>query len=328
MEKVALVTGATGFVGTELCKELAEHDYTVRGLHRVSSDTSKLAQLGVALHRGDVTDRLSLESAMQGVSTVFHIAALFREAKHSDDVYYEVNVEGTRNVFEAAIAAGVRRVVHCSTVGVHSHIPVPPASEDEEFRPADIYQRTKCEGEQLVREYLDSHKIDGCIIRPAMIWGPGDRRTLKLFKGVQQRRMPVIGTGKTHLHWVMVDDLARGFRLAAESQASSGQTYILAGRRSVSMQEMFETIADVLGTTVLPIRVPAWPVQLAGSLCELCCVPLGIEPPLDRRRVDFFTKTRWFDCSKAEQELDYRARRDFAEEVREIADWYRLKGWL
>ena len=107
MEKVALVTGATGFVGTELCKELAEHDYTVRGLHRVSSDTSKLAQLGVALHRGDVTDRLSLESAMQGVSTVFHIAALFREAKHSDDVYYEVNVEGTRNVFEAAIAAGV-----------------------------------------------------------------------------------------------------------------------------------------------------------------------------------------------------------------------------
>ena len=161
-----------------------------------------------------------------------------------------------------------------------------------------------------------------------MIWGPGDQRTLKLFRGVARRKLPIIGTGKTLVHWVNVDDLVRGFRLAAETPQASGKVYIIAGERPVTMQALFETIAKALSVKPFPLKIPAWPIQLIGSFVEAVCVPFGIEPPIYRRRVDFFTKTRAFDCSKAERELGYKPARSFEEEVGFIAGWYQQKGWL
>ena len=137
-----------------------------------------MEKLGVNIFQGDVRDFGSIKNAMQGVEYVFHIAALFREAKHNDDVYFDVNVGGTRNVLDLCEELKVKRMVHCSTVGVHSHIPNPPADEQEEFRPGDIYQETKCEGEKLAQERFKSGRVDGVVVRPAMIWGEGDLRTV------------------------------------------------------------------------------------------------------------------------------------------------------
>jgi nucleoside-diphosphate-sugar epimerase len=323
------VTGSTGFVGRELCRELrGAGGYYVAALHRATSDVGVLEGLGVDAKIGDVTDPESLRPAFEGCDVVFHIAALFREAKHGDGAYWAVNVDGTRNVLDAAIASGVRKVVHCSTAGVHSHIPNPPADESEEYRPGDIYQATKCEGEKLALEYFRVARIEGCVVRPAMIWGPGDTRTRKLFCGIQRRRLPVIGTGRTLLHWVDVRDLARGFRLAAEKEDNSGEVYILAGAEPIELEAMFRLIADRLGTKVLPLRIPAQPVQLLGSVVEALCRPFGIEPPIYRRRVDFFTKTRSFDGSKARTELGYCPRGSIDDEVAAIIASYRELGWL
>lgn len=326
--KTALVTGANGFVGSYLCRELISSGYRVRALHRQGSDLSALKDVDVELCLGDVRSSDSLLAAMDKVDYVFHIAALFRQAKHPDSVYYDINVEGVKNVLDSAIQAGVKKVVHCSTVGVHSHIPNPPANESEAFRPGDVYQRTKCEGEKLAQSYFSEKKIDGCIIRPAMIWGPEDKRTLKLFRGIASRKFPLIGTGRTLLHWVLVSDLARAFRLAAETQASSGQVYIIAGERPVQMKELYSTIAEAYGVKPPRFAIPALPVQLLGSFVELVCKPLGIEPPIYRRRVDFFTKTRAFDWTKAKKELGYKPQFDFTSEVMLIAKWYSDQGWV
>ncbi len=326
--KKALITGANGFVGSHLCRHLLENGYQVRAMHRASSDLSTLSGLDLELIAGDVRNIDEVRRAVAGQDVVFHIAALFREAGHPDSVYYDVNVQGVKNVFDAAIEAGVKKVIHCSTIGVHSHIPDPPANEEEEFRPGDVYQNSKYEGEKLAQGYYRSGKIGGAIIRPAMIWGPGDKRTLKLFRGIARGTMPLIGTGKTLVHWILVTDLVRAFRLAAEKDVPAGRVFIIAGDRPLSMQYLYQTIAGAFSKKPPWLRVPALPLQILGSIMETICVPFGIEPPLYRRRVDFFTKTRAFDCSRAKKELGFLPEHSFEDEVAYIAGWYKEQGWI
>ncbi|MEX0732769.1 MAG: NAD-dependent epimerase/dehydratase family protein [Aquisalimonadaceae bacterium] len=322
------VTGATGFLGAVLCRKLVEDGRSVRAIFRNPRKVDSLKDLDVERIEADVTDARSMLAALQGVEIVYHVAALFREQGVPDSAFWETNVEGVRNVLAAASSVGVRRVVHCSTVGVHSHIPSPPADESEAYRPGDIYQETKCEGEKLALQRFREGEIDGCVVRPAMIWGPGDNRTLKLFRGIARRRMPVIGTGKIQLHWALVDDVARGMILAGDSERSTGQVYIIAGREPVTIEELFDLIAKHVGSKPLRFRVPARPVQVLGDIVERICRPLGIEPPIYRRRVDFFTKTRAFDWSKARVELGYTPGQSLDDEVKLIVASYKKLGWL
>lgn len=329
--KPVLVTGGTGFVGNHLSRKLLELGVKLRLLVRENSNqefVSEFREKGAEIIIGDVTNRDSVFDAVQGQEYIFHIAALFRQAKHPDSVYYDVNVEGTKNVLDAAEEHGVRRVIHCSTVGVHSHIPKPPAAEDEAYRPGDIYQHTKCEGEKLALERFRSGKLEGVVVRPAMIWGEGDKRMLKLYRGVARRKFPVIGSGKTLTHWVYVHDLVQGFILAAEKEEAKGQIYIFAGREPASISKLVATVASLAGVRPLPFRVPALPVQLLGSFLEVVCIPFGVEPPIYRRRVDFFTKDRCFDISKAKRELGYAPQNSFETEVERIFNWYKSQNWL
>lgn len=329
--KKVLVTGATGFVGNHLTRRLLEIGADVRIIVRETSDQTLISEFkekGAKIFYGDITSKEKVFEAAEGAQYIFHIAALFRQAKHDDSIYYDVNVEGTRHILEAAEWNNVERMLHCSTVGVHSHILSPPADETEAYRPGDIYQETKCEGEKLAQEAFKSQKVRGAVIRPAMIWGEGDKRMLKLFKGVSRRKFPVIGDGKTLTHWIYVHDLVDGFILAAIKEAALGQTYIIAGKRPASISELVETVAKCAKTKALPFKVPAKPVQLAGSLCEAVFKPLGAEPPLYRRRVDFFTKDRHFDTRKAQNELGFSPQNDFEGEVKNIYSWYEEKGWL
>ena len=324
----ALVTGSTGFVGSWMCRELLSAGYEVRALHRRSSSLAALEGLAVDRVEGDFTDLSSLRHSFAGVDYVFHIGALYRQAKFPDHVYFQANAEGTRNVFEAACAAGVKRVIHCSTIGVHSHIEHPPANETEPYAPTDVYQQSKVEGEKIALDYYHSGRMDGAVIRPAMIWGPADTRFLKMFRGIAARRFPLIGSGDIWTHWILVEDLVRSFRLAAETPASRGQVYIVAGDRPARLREVVERIAHGFGVEPLPLRIPAWPIQLAGSLVEALCRPFGIEPPLHRRRVDFFVKDRAFNVSKARTQLGFVPRMKLEDEIRYICDWYVQHAWV
>ena len=323
-----LVTGATGFTGGHLARTLASRGYQVRALARDVERAGPLRASGVEVVAGDIGDAPSIMRACTDVRVVYNIAAIYREAGLPDSAYRAVNATAVRTIVEAAAQCGVQRVVHCSTVGVHGDVEHPPANEDAPLRPGDIYQRTKLEGEQLAREAGSRAGIEVVIARPTGIYGPGDRRLLKLFRGVARRRFVVLGSGRIYYHLTYVDDLVEGFRLCGEVPPAAGRTYILAGREVTTLNELVALIAAESGVAPIRVWLPVWPFWIAGAACEAVCAPFGIEPPLYRRRVDFFTKSRAFDITRARQELGYSPAVGLREGVRRTLEWYRAAGWL
>lgn len=322
-----LVTGAAGFTGSHLVRHLAGRGDVVRALVRDAGRTGDLAAVAEIVV-GDLTDRASLESAMRGTDVVYNIAARYREAGLPADVYRSINAAAVGTIVELAPAAGVARVVHCSTVGVHGDVEHPPAGEDAPLRPGDIYQETKVEGERLGRAAAERHGVELVIARPTGIYGPGDRRLFKMFGGIARRRFVMLGSGRNYYHLTYVEDLCAGFRLCGTVPAAAGRTYILAGAEVTTLGELVRLTAEVAGVPPPRLRLPVWPVWLAGALCETACAPFGIAPPLYRRRVDFFRKSRAFDISRARQELGFDPQVGLREGIARTLEWYREQGWI
>jgi dihydroflavonol-4-reductase len=321
-----LVTGATGFTGSHLARALASRGYQVRAFQRAAGPEAAAAGIDVAI--GDLRDPEAIARAVANVEVVYHIAAIYRQAGVSRDVYRAVNATAAGQIVEAAAAAGVRRVVHCSTVGVHGDIEHPPASEDAPLKPGDVYQDTKLEGEVLAREAGARRGIEVTVVRPSGIYGPGDRRLLKLFRGVARRRWVTLGGGKIYYHLTYIDDLVEGFRLCGEHPSAANQTYILAGGEVTTLNDLVALVADAAGVPVPTAHLPVWPFWIAGAACEAVCAPLGLEPPIYRRRVDFFTKSRAFDIGRARREIGYAPQVTLRDGIKRTIEWYRAHGWL
>ena len=323
-----LVTGASGFTGSHLALELKARGHDVSGLVRSpgKARAKELQAAGIELAIGDLTDAQSVIDAAKGCDIIYHIAAAYREAKHPDEVYRQVNVGGTRNVLDAAERHKVKRVVHCSTVGVHGDVKV-PADENAPFGPGDIYQITKLEGEMLARARF-ANGITGTVVRPAAIYGPGDMRFLKLFRAIDKRAFRMIGTGQVHYHLTFISDLVDGIIRCGEREEAAGNVYILAGPRYTTLDTLAQAIAKVLGRPLRRGRIPVAPVIAAARLCEIICKPLAIEPPLYVRRVEFFVKSRGFNIDKARNDLGYAPMVDIEEGLARTAHWYRLNGLL
>jgi len=319
-----LVTGTTGFTGGHLATALAARGHQVRALERTPGGSKP----GLEVVTGDLRDPAALRNAVTGVEVVYHIAATYRVAGMPDDVYRAVNSRAVGDLVEAAAAAGVRRVVICSTVGVHGDVEHPPADEDAPLRPGDVYQRSKLEGERLGRETGARLGIEVTIARPSGIYGPGDRRLLKMFRGVARRRWVTLGNGRIYYHLTYIDDLVEGFRLCGEHPAAANRTYILAGGEVTTLNELIALVARVAGVRPPTLHLPAWPFWLAGAACEAVCAPFGIEPPLYRRRVDFFTKSRAFDITRARREIGYAPQVGLRDGITRTLEWYRAYGWL
>ena len=323
-----LVTGATGFTGGHLARGLRRRGYEVRAFVRDPARAQALRADGIDLVTGDLQDPASIPPALAGVDIVYHVAALYRQAGLPARVYHQVNATAVGAIIDAAARAGVRRVVHCSTVGVHGDIEHPPANEDAPLRPADVYQHAKVEGERIARDAAARTGVEVVIARPTGIYGPGDRRLLKLFRGVARRRFVTLGSGRIFYHLTYVDDLVEGLRLCGEVPRAAGRTYILAGAEVTTLTELVELIAEEAGVRPLRVRLPVWPFWIAGAACEAVCAPLGIEPPLYRRRVDFFTKSRAFDISRARAEIGYAPQVGLREGIRRTLAWYGQENWL
>jgi nucleoside-diphosphate-sugar epimerase len=326
----ALVTGATGFTGGHLARHLIASGVEVAALVRPQSvaRATALRDAGVEIRIGDLADAEAVRRAAEGCGLVYHIAATYREAGQGAAAYSKVNVDGTRHVLDAARAAGATRVVHCSTGGVHGHIEHPPANEDAPLAPGDVYQRTKLEAEQAAAEYGGRHGLEVVIARPIGIYGPGDLRFLKMFRGLARGRFPMLGSGEVFYHLTHINDLVRGFELCGTTPRAAGRTYILAGPEYTTLARLVELIAAELRVAPPKIHWPVWPVWLAGAMCEAICIPLGIDPPLFRRRVDFYRKSRAFDTARARQELGYNPAIDLKTGIHDTAEWYRSQNLL
>jgi len=325
-----LITGGTGFIGSRLAVRCRKNGQMVKALGKINSHVEKknvkyIRSRGVEVVSGSVTDREFVFKQVGGVDIVYHLAAAQHESNIADQVFRDVNVEGTRNILDACVYHKVRRLIHGSTIGVYG-------SRDEQIdemapcRPDNIYGRTKLEAEKLVLSYAS--KLPVTVVRISETFGPGDRRLLKLFKAIQNKMFFMIGCGKNLHHLIYIDDLVSGIIKSAESNAAIGHVLLLAGKEAITTDEMVQTIAAELKTNVPGFKAPLMPVMLMARVLETILPPLGISPPLHRRRMDFFKKSFVLSGQKAAELIDFQARFSFRQGVAETVDWYREKGYL
>jgi len=326
-----LITGGTGFIGSRLALACAARGEQVRVLAQRNTPAERqncqqLEQHGIDIVEGSVTDPGTVAQACDGMNVIYHLAAAQHEANVPDKHYYDVNVEGTRNLLEAAVRAGIRRFVHGSTIGVYGIGRNGPVQDDSPLQPDNIYGKTKLEGEKVVRQFFD--KLPIAIVRISETYGPGDRRLLKLFHGIQKGRFFHIGDGQNLHHLVYIDDLIEGLRLAATEEAAVGNTFVLAGPKAVSTKEMIRCICRAANVSVPRLRVPLWPLMATAIAMEGVMRPLGIQPPLHRRRMNFFVKSFQFSCDNARQLLGYEPAVSVEEGIRRTREWYQQMNLL
>ncbi|RNC80656.1 MAG: NAD-dependent epimerase/dehydratase family protein [Phycisphaera sp.] len=324
-----LVTGGTGFTGSHLVRRLIERGETVRVLdNQQGLFYDHLKSLGAEITLASVTDKDAVNEAVRGCDVVHHTAAAFRKLNVPDSHYWDVNVEGTRNVCQACKDFGVRRLVYCSTQGVHGDVKTSVGSEESPIAPADYYQETKYNGEEVVQEFV-AGGLDANIIRPTAIYGPGDPgRFLILFRLVQRGTFHMFGDGTTHYHPVHIENLVDAFELAAHRQGITGEAFIIGDERSYELNELVREVARAMDRGVKVRYWPFAPLRAAAVVCEALCKPIRVTPPLFPRRVDWFKQHRSFDVGKARRMLGYEPRVDLATGLKQTGEWYRQNGYL
>jgi nucleoside-diphosphate-sugar epimerase len=325
---ISFVTGGTGFTGSHLVRRLLDRGHTVRVLDTAPGlFASDLAAAGADITLGSVTDAALVDRLTAGADRVFHVAAVFRQINLPKQVYFDINVTGTRIAADAALRHGVRQFVYCSTQGVHGDIASPPGDENSPITPADYYQETKFQGEQEVAR-LVARGLPATILRPMAIYGPGDpARFLFLFRAARRGRFLMFGDGRTFYHPLYIDNLVDAFELAGE-QPGRGEVYLIGDERYYTLDDLVKAVGVSLEVDVKITHLPFLPLWVASVACEAVCTPLGIEPPLFRRRADWFRQNRAFSIDRAKTGLGYVPRVDLPTGLARTAAWYRQHGYL
>ncbi len=325
--KVA-VTGANGFIGKNLCKYLASQHIDVTAIVRSKETANTIIRNQVTPIIADITDITSLKKAFQEIDIVFHLAALFNHAESSWQEYQQINETGTANVLNVALSQGVSRVVHCSTIGVASSDGNVPYSEKSPyaFPKWDKYETTKCNAEKIALKFCQHNSLEVVIIRPAQVYGPGDRSKAKFYRMVQKGI--IVNPGNTSKHPIYVDDLCKAFFLAAKAKGVNGEIFIAGNRHPILLSELIHIVARTLQVPYPRLTIPAIPITILCTITETVCNFFHIKPILFRRSMDFFTKNVGFDVSKAKKVLNFESNTSIEQGIRKTAEWYKSVGLL
>jgi len=320
-----LITGGTGFIGSRLALDCLEKGDFVRVLGQVNTEAETenrrlVESKGARVLLGSVTETEKVAEAVMDIDVVYHLAAAQHEANVPDQRFWDVNVTGTKNLLAASVQAGVKRFVHGSTIGVYGSGREGVLNEESPLKPENIYGVTKLEAEKAVLSFRD--KIPLVIIRISETYGPGDRRLLKLFKAIKKKAFLMIGKGENWHHPIYIDDLIMGLTLAARSQNAVGRVFVLAGKEPVTTRQMVQEISAALGTSVTQISVPLGPFVILAAAMETLLRPIGIQPPLHRRRLDFFRKSFSFSPDESSRRLGFVPQCSFRQGVEKTLRWY------
>jgi dihydroflavonol-4-reductase len=328
-----LVTGGTGFIGSHLAEEARRRgaEVVVLGLTERPEERANaelLSRRGAEVLAGSITDADLCRRAARGATHIFHLAVAMREGGKSDAFFESINLDGTRQLLEAATAQGVERFVYCSTIGIYGHRAPGITSEESSLAPGNIYERTKVSAERLVRDFAENCGLAAVVLRPADVYGPRDQRLLKLFKGVSRGRFPLFGAGKGRRHMVYVDDVVSSFFKACERHEAIGQGLIVAGPQACTLRELIDEVTRATGSSRYGFRLPLAPMLGLAAVVEDLCAALSIDPPIYRRRMDFFHSDSEFDTSRARRVLDWEPKVDLREGIRRTLEDYRRSGAL
>jgi nucleoside-diphosphate-sugar epimerase len=301
-----LITGAGGFIGSHLVDSQLEHGHQVRAVDlHVDLLQHQAAHPCLEAIRGDITEKDIVQKLVQDIDVVYHLASAHLDVSLSDEHYHRVNVDATLSLLEAARQAGVRRFVHCSSVGVIGDVKHPPADETTECHPVNIYERTKLEGERVALDFARRTGFPVVVVRPAWVYGPRCPRTAKLFRTISKGRFPIFGSGRNMRHPVYISDVIHAMELCAGAPNIDGEVFIIAGEVPVESRNLISVISQELNVRTQKIHLPIFLGQAAGLTLELTFKLLGRQPPFSRRSMDFFLKHNAYTIAKAKSKLNY-----------------------
>jgi nucleoside-diphosphate-sugar epimerase len=321
-----LVTGAAGFLGghvTDLLQSLGERP---RALVHPDDDASRLQRAGVEIHRADVADRVALQDAVRGVDRILHCAARMGPWG-PPEAYERTNVRAVEALIQTALAAGVRRIVHVSSITVHGNdlrgIGDESAPLREEPNP---YSRSKVAGERVIAHMVREYGAPITVVRPGWIYGPRDRASFaRLARRIEQHKMLMVGSGENHLPLIYARDVARGVLLASEAEEAEGRCYVLVNDEPVTQREFVTAIARELGAPPPRRRIPYGLAVRLGAFAERCghVARSRQPPPVMRYGMQLLGGENRFSIARARRELGFAPLVDFGEGVRRSVDWYR-----
>ncbi|MEZ6084963.1 MAG: NAD-dependent epimerase/dehydratase family protein [Phycisphaerae bacterium] len=306
-----LVTGGTGLLGSHFVEQLVKRGRRVRALVRPGSDTRFLESIGAELVEGDMTDEASLRRACEGVSIVYHAAARVGDWGPWHE-FVEITIDGTRKLLTSAIAAGVKRFLHISSISAYGH-PNRPGLVIDESHPLGVnlhhwsyYSRAKVEAEKLVWSAHESGDIEVTVIRPSWLYGPRDRATIgRLCDSIRKGKIKLIGDGNNRLNVVHAGNVAEGGITAAESPEGSGEAYNCSNDGVLTQKQYFNMVAKALGEPEVTRKVPYRVAYSAAFVFEVIGHMFRRKtPPLvTRYSVWLMGRKTFFECQKAREEL-------------------------
>ena len=328
-----LVTGGTGFIGSHLAEQGRRRgaEVVVLGLTdrpEEQANAELLTRMGAEVLSGSITDAELCRRAARGATHIFHLAVAMREGGKSDDFFEAINLDGTRHLLQAATEQRVQRFVYCSTIGIYGHRAPGITTEESPLAPGNIYERTKVAAERLVRDFVENCRLPAAVLRPADVYGPRDQRLLKMFKGVARGRFPLFGAGKGRRHMVYVDDVVSAFFQAVDRDEAVGEGVIVAGPRACTLRELLDQVTATTGSRRYGVRLPLAPMLGLAAVVEDVCAALAVDPPIYRRRMDFFHSDSEFDTSRARRVLGWEPKVDLEEGIRRTWEDYRRSGEL
>jgi len=321
------ITGATGFLGSAIARALVQQGADVQVLARRGSDRSSLADLPVTWHEGDIRLPETLPPFLKGATAVIHAAGHLGRAGLPESEYQSTNVDGTRNVLVAAHAEDARvRVLHLSTTGVLGPTASRLTAEDAPLAPSNLYERSKAAAENLARDFA-ARGLPVIIVRPAFVYGPGDRHVLTLFKAIQRGRFFYIDGGESVCHPTFIEDAVTGILLSLK-HGKTGEAYHITGATPATFREFAESIAAALGVDAPRLSVPRWLASTGAFSLEALSKITGKLPVLSRTGIAFFCEDRAFSWAKAQLELGYTPEYQLTDGVGRTVAWYRQQGWI
>jgi len=327
---VSLITGATGLLGSHIAEQLHKRGRKVRALVRSTSDTAFLESIGCEFVHGDVTDRTSLEEACRGVDVVYHAAARVGDWGPWEE-FVAITIDGTRNLLDAAVAAGVKRFLHISSISVYGYVDGEGTSFDEttplgyRLYKWAYYSRAKVRAEQIVWEYHRTGKIPVTVSRPSWLYGERDRATLgRLIDSIRRGKCKLIGDGNNRLNVVHAANAAEAAILAAESPNAIGEAYNCSNDGVLTQSGYFNKIAQALGEPPVTRRVPYRVAKTAAFVFE--CFGHAFkrkDPPLvTRYAVWLIGRRAFFETQKAREHLGWTPTISYDQGIPAAVKWY------
>jgi len=323
-----LVTGGTGFLGSSLTRRLLADGARVRVLARSPGRAGPLAELGAEVAVGDITDPAAVCGAVQSSQVVYHLAGPLLVPGIPAAEYGRAHITGTKLLLDCCEQApGFERLVHCSTTGVLGVTGDRPAGEHALFRPTNPYEMAKAAGEAAVRvRWGPSFPV--VIVRPGLVYGPGDLHLLPFFQSILRRRFRPVGRREAWLHPIYIDDMTEALVRCGQREEAIGECFHLAGKEPVAVSELARLIARAEGSRLPPGRIPVAAARAVAGLGDLLPNGLSQHVPLTRSRLEFLTHSRVYDVSRAARLLDFRAPTDLPTGLARTVAWYRQFGYL